>query len=126
MTRGLARDLAASILRDVFPDDAPESVDPGEAIIIRRWSDNAVIYDGPRYGLCGRDLECADLTGADLSGLDMIECNLRGARLRRANLRGTRLAYADLMCADLTDADLTGAVLYGASLMHAIMPAKSD
>jgi hypothetical protein len=40
MTRGLARDIAALVLRDVFPPDAPPaSHDPAEAIRVALWRD---------------------------------------------------------------------------------------
>jgi hypothetical protein len=47
MTRDRARDLAASILRDVFPQDAlhaprPVSPDPAEAIRLALWRDAGV------------------------------------------------------------------------------------
>jgi hypothetical protein len=45
MTRDQARDLAASILRDVPPDDAPPAHDPVEAIRLALWRDAAIRID---------------------------------------------------------------------------------
>jgi len=46
MTRGLARDIAALVLRDVFPPDAPPaSHDPVEAIRVGIWRDAAIRID---------------------------------------------------------------------------------
>jgi hypothetical protein len=43
MTSDRARDLAASILRDVFPPDAPPaSHDPVEAIRLALWRDGRI------------------------------------------------------------------------------------
>ncbi len=38
-SRGLARDIAALVLRDVFPPDAPAGHDPAEAIRLALWRD---------------------------------------------------------------------------------------
>jgi len=46
VTRARARDLAASILQDVFPSDAPPaSHDPAEAIRVGIWRDAAIRID---------------------------------------------------------------------------------
>jgi hypothetical protein len=42
MTSDRARDLAASILRDVFPPDAPPAHDPAEALRNAFWRDAGV------------------------------------------------------------------------------------
>ena len=95
-----------------------------DTIVIRRWDTGAVIYDGPRDGLAGRDLSGADLRGADLSGINLrratLSCaNLSCANLRRADLFEAKLCHANLYHTNLYRANLSGADLSRSNLSFA-------
>ena len=75
-----------------------------DMIAIRRWDTEAVIYDGPRDGLAGRNLSYADFAGANLRGVDLTGTKLSNADLSRADLRGAKLHVANLLGANLMGA----------------------
>ena len=120
-----------------------EEVMPG--IIIKRYIDDAVLYDAPTaetvkqaveeavraranlYGanLVGANLDGADLYGASLYGASLVGANLYGASLVGANLYGANLDGASLVGANLYGASLYGASLVGASLVGANLDGAS-
>ena len=77
-----------------------------DSITIKRWDTEAVIYDGPRNGLAGRNLRRANLAGANLARANLAYANLADANLARADLADANLARADLAGADLAGAKI--------------------
>jgi hypothetical protein len=90
-----------------------------DTIVIRRWDTGAVIYVGPRDGLAGHNLYCANLSGANLSGANLRGVDLRSADLRLADLRGADLFRAGLFDTKLSGAKLSDANLSGTNLCRA-------